>query len=568
MRLTLRQSVRRCALLAVAIGLLSAPAAQAAVPCCQIVPLASVAALPSGFSPSLAVSIARPAGYASGPAGTLIASSGSGRNTYTVAAGAKPVDGSAPQAGLRAAALGAVGSGKRIVDAQVTVRHEVPPSRGLVTAPVGVGSLPGFELIASGARPGTYSGSFAFALSKGAAAPVVVIRIASVQPCCGAAALRALRAALDGIALEGNLPATDVVAKLQPANGEPCCAAVLNGTVRDGFGEPLVGMSVSLAPAGAQPCCGATTDALGAYSLPLPKSLRSGSYTLTVNGLEPCCASTQRLQLNFANAAPATSGPLNLLAPNQRWVVAHPRIVNLFWDNDWTGHNAWSRHTVDVATRDIAVSHYFDDVGQYGVARPSWLGSHSPSVFCGARRAPTSVSSARLAAWVSCEVSTLHPQSRLPVSEDLFVVYLPQRTTVTDPRIPKFSVLGQTFGPFALPAQCTGWAGYHFASLSVTGPFAFAVVPSKCANGDLRKLTETASHELVEAMTDPVLTAGWIDDSYSLAPPTFDRLLKGEAGDICDSIGSHPTPSASVMGGKYLISPYWSNAAGACVAHF
>jgi len=105
MRLTLRNSLRCGALLAVAVGIVPAPAAHAGDVCCPIVTLASVNALPSGYSPSLALSIARPAGYASGPAGTLIASRGSGRITYTVAAGAKPVDGAAPQIGLRNAAL-------------------------------------------------------------------------------------------------------------------------------------------------------------------------------------------------------------------------------------------------------------------------------------------------------------------------------------------------------------------------------------------------------------------------------------------------------------------------------
>jgi hypothetical protein len=272
--------------------------------------------------------------------------------------------------------------------------------------------------------------------------------------------------------------------------------------------------------------------------------------------------------LNGDRIAAVPAQPSALLDPNRRWVIAHPRITNLFWDSDWTAHNAWSRHTVDVATRDIAVSHYLDDAAQYGVGRPAWRGSHSPSVVCGPRRAPATISSAALLAWVSCEVSTLTPQSRVPVSEDLFVVYLPERTTVRDPSIPKIGVLGASIGPFALPAQCVGWDGYHAASLSITGPFAFAVVATKCLNHDLTALTETMSHELVEATTDPVVTAGWIDDSYSLSPPLFDRLMKGEAADICEATGAHPTPAKSVLGGKYWIAPYWSNAAGSCVANF
>jgi hypothetical protein len=107
--------------------------------------------------------------------------------------------------------------------------------------------------------------------------------------------------------------------------------------------------------------------------------------------------------------------------------------------------------------------------------------------------------------------------------------------------------------------------GYHFFSLSITGPFAYAIIPAACANRNLNALTVTASHELVEAATDPIVTQGWIDDAFSLSPAAFDRLLKGEAGDICDPNGIKPSQSMTLTPAPVQVSRYWSNADGKCV---
>ena len=264
---------------------------------------------------------------------------------------------------------------------------------------------------------------------------------------------------------------------------------------------------------------------------------------------------------------PGAPQPLNLLDPNFRWVVAHPHIYNIFWDDKWTRHNSWSRHDVDLATKRIVDNGYFDKLAQYGVSSPSWQGSHSPSVLCQPRRAPKTVSFPALLKWMSCEVSTLFSQSRFPVSDDLFVLYLPERTTIVDgPSIGSFSILGHAFPGLTVPlfTSCADYDGYHFFSMSVTGPFAYAIVPAACAKGSLDALTTTASHELVEAATDPIVTQGWIDDAFSIAPPAFERLLKGEAGDICSSSGTKPTQPASLGQPPVSVARYWSNSDGAC----
>jgi hypothetical protein len=199
------------------------------------------------------------------------------------------------------------------------------------------------------------------------------------------------------------------------------------------------------------------------------------------------------------------------------------------------------------------------------------------------------VSSASVFAWVTCEVltpgtSVPYPTPRLPISNDLYVVYLPERTVVSDDvKIPRFTLLGHTFGPYVLANEhsCFDYDGYHTLSFGASSLFAYAVLATHCVLTDsvpFDSLTQVASHEIAESATDPVLTLGWIDDAYSLGAPTYDRLMKGEAGDICSDVGAMPSPPVKkgfpgikkgtivIPGASYSFVPYWSNSANACVA--
>src|SRR5205823_5606184 len=73
-------------------------------------------------------------------------------------------------------------------------------------------------------------------------------------------------------------------------------------------------------------------------------------------------------------------------------------------------------------------------------------------------------------------------------------------------------------------ASCQAFCGYHDA---IDSKIFYAVMPYSncqgCLGGlsDLDALTSTSSHELCEAITDPVPGQGWYDDVH------------GEIGDIC-----------------------------------
>jgi hypothetical protein len=97
-------------------------------------------------------------------------------------------------------------------------------------------------------------------------------------------------------------------------------------------------------------------------------------------------------------------------------------------------------------------------------------------------------------------------------------------------------------------ASCQAFCGYHN---SFGSNVFYAVMPypgcSGCTGGQavFDALTSTTSHELCEAITDPIPGQGWYDDN------------QGEIGDIC----AWKTRTL----GNYTIQLEWSNQAGACI---
>jgi hypothetical protein len=97
-------------------------------------------------------------------------------------------------------------------------------------------------------------------------------------------------------------------------------------------------------------------------------------------------------------------------------------------------------------------------------------------------------------------------------------------------------------------ASCKVFCGYHDA---INNNIFYAVMPypgcAGCLGGlaDFDALTSTTSHELCEAITDPIPGQGWYDDN------------NGEIGDIC-------AWQTRVLGG-YTIQLEWSNKANRCV---
>ena len=97
-------------------------------------------------------------------------------------------------------------------------------------------------------------------------------------------------------------------------------------------------------------------------------------------------------------------------------------------------------------------------------------------------------------------------------------------------------------------ASCTAFCGYHN---DISGTVFYAAMPYPGCTGCLGNLTvldaltSTSSHELCEAITDPIPGQGWYDDN------------NGEIGDIC-AWQTKPL-------GAYTVQLEWSNHAGRCI---
>jgi hypothetical protein len=283
------------------------------------------------------------------------------------------------------------------------------------------------------------------------------------------------------------------------------------------------------------------------------------------------------LVLTATGVALAGAAP-DRLDRNLGVVVPAPRVHNVFWDDAWsTRHPTFTRGAINTFTTRIGTSAYPGSLGQYGIIPPTFASSHASSALCGQRRAPNAVTTAQVVSWVLCEVNTPgtgvpFPVPRLPISNDLYVVYLPANTTITDAlRIPQRTVLGRTFGPFTISrTSCVDYGAYHSWGVAITGTFALAIIPTRCATTALNDFTSlenislAASHEIVEATTNPFIALGWIDNSIANTAPAFRRLSRGEASDICDFL---PTPTEPSRWLGSLFSPYWSNNAGECITN-
>jgi hypothetical protein len=97
-------------------------------------------------------------------------------------------------------------------------------------------------------------------------------------------------------------------------------------------------------------------------------------------------------------------------------------------------------------------------------------------------------------------------------------------------------------------SSCVNFCGYHG---DIGGELFYAVMPypdcGGCTSGMpvLDALTVTSSHELCEAITDPIPGQGYYDD------------MNGEIGDIC----AWQTKKL----GDYTVQLEWSNKEGRCV---
>jgi hypothetical protein len=180
---------------------------------------------------------------------------------------------------------------------------------------------------------------------------------------------------------------------------------------------------------------------------------------------------------------------------------------------------------------DVLVSPLIDQLGEYTVpAFPIAHGGRAGSIAL-TTAPPASITDADVQNLIRQEIAS-DPAVPQPTANSLYFVYLPPGVTVS---------MGGS-------VSCSSFCGYHDA---IDGRVFYAVMPypdcAGCTGGvdAFDALTSTSSHELCEAITDPVPGTGWYDDR------------NGEIGDIC----AWQTKKL----GAFTVQLEWSNRAGRCL---
>jgi len=208
-------------------------------------------------------------------------------------------------------------------------------------------------------------------------------------------------------------------------------------------------------------------------------------------------------------------------------------VVTVFWGDGWlSAPNAGLIAPVNGFFTDILTSELIDQLAEYSV--PAYSIGHG--AFAGMATVTTpapgsSVSDAAIRQFLQAQIAD-GSQLPQPTANTLYFVYLPAGVTVSQ----------------GGSRSCQAFCGYHS---DIDGRVFYAVMPYPGCGGcignleTLDALTSTSSHELCEAITDPIPGSGWYDDVH------------GEIGDIC------AWQTRRVEG--HVVQLEWSNAAGRCV---
>lgn len=214
-------------------------------------------------------------------------------------------------------------------------------------------------------------------------------------------------------------------------------------------------------------------------------------------------------------------------------LIAAVDVFAIFWGQAWqTSPQSQLMSSIDEFYRFVVGSALLHELNEYSAGGTDiGPGTYAGSAILTTTQRRKTVSDATLRKRLKAEIAS-NPAFPKPGPNTLFMFHLPAGVT---------AVAGKS-------KSCSSFCGYHDA---IGTNIFYGVVPSPdctgCLNGMpvLDAITVAASHELCEAVTDPIPGQGWYDDA------------NGEVGDICawqtKKLGAH------------TVQLEWSNRANACV---
>ena len=229
-------------------------------------------------------------------------------------------------------------------------------------------------------------------------------------------------------------------------------------------------------------------------------------------------------------AATAAAAPPRLVYGNGR-LLSSVQVFTIFWGPKWQQQQPLMQE-INAFFDFILTSSLIDQLAEYSV--PNYTIGHGKRIGSTVLPSPKphiSVTDSGIRHLLQQEIAT-NPNFPQPTPNTLYFVYVQ----------PGVRVIQGGSG------SCQAFCGYHD---QISGQIFYAVMPypgcSGCTGGlaAADALTSTSSHELCEAITDPVPGTGWYDQA------------NGEIGDIC----AWKTKKL----GNYTVQLEWSNQHNACV---
>jgi hypothetical protein len=232
--------------------------------------------------------------------------------------------------------------------------------------------------------------------------------------------------------------------------------------------------------------------------------------------------------------AVAPVGPAAQLTYHNGHLLGAVEVFTIFWGRQWTSAKKKAlAGQVNSFFDAILAGPLIDQLAEYGVAgQKIGHGKHVGTTTVTSPSLSHSISDGAIQHFLQQQIgsNSAVPQ---PTPNSLFFVYLPPGISVAQ----------------GGARSCQAFCGYHN---DIGGQIFYAVMPypgcAGCTGGlsTLDALTSTSSHELCEAITDPVPGQGWYDDPGN-----------AEIGDLCawktKKVGTH------------TVQLEWSNKAGSCI---
>ncbi len=243
---------------------------------------------------------------------------------------------------------------------------------------------------------------------------------------------------------------------------------------------------------------------------------------------------------------PGAARPAPQLVDSGGDVIASPKIVAVFFPGDEASTTSSLSTFVSALG---ATTYWTTTTKEYGIGAATSL-----APVMAADKPASTIADADIRSWLAAKLDAGDPAFPAPDEATVYVLFYPPGVVVT-----------QDAGNGQTVKGCTDFGGYHDDLPLGTGvgalDVAYAVIP-RCAsfNGidGLDETTAAASHEMIEAATDPHPTTAPAYQHIDTSHLYWTTLFGGEAGDMC---AQFPSSYVKLPDFPYTVQRTWSNMA-------